>query len=103
MQLFSAEDMNDQYKFLQVEVTEVINPHKYPLIFELYYQVPNNEKILLGSFSLYPADNPGKFIVPTQRKLQKAGWLTLSLVTPENASFNDTLRITTTKMKFIKE
>src|SRR5437016_207434 len=72
----------DRYKFVQIEVTKVLNPKKYPLTFEVRYLSKSNEKTYLGSFSLYPSDNPGKFIVATQGKLKDEGAIILSLVVP---------------------
>src|SRR5882724_7555870 len=47
------------YKFVQVEVAKVVNPKKYPLTFQVHYQLSRDVKTYLGSFSLYPSDNPG--------------------------------------------
>ena len=88
-------------KFVQVEVVNVTNPKKYPVTFEVYYQIIHSEKIFLGSFSLYPADNPGKFIVPTSGKLTKPGSIILSLLIPGNLSSADTITVTTKKMKLV--
>ena len=48
----------EAYKFVQVEVTDVINPKKHPLTFEVRYQVGGNAKMYLGSFSLLPCRQP---------------------------------------------
>lgn len=69
----------EQSKFVQVEIATVQNPRKQALLFEVHYQPTGNPKILLGSFSLYPLDNPGTFIVPTQGKLKNQGALLLSM------------------------
>jgi hypothetical protein len=92
----------DRYKFVQVEVTEVINPKKYPLTFEVRYLSKSNEKTYLGSFSLYPADNPGKFIVATQGKLKDEGAIILSLVVPDKIGAGDTIKVAVKKIKLIK-
>jgi hypothetical protein len=83
--------LGHQYQFVQVEVVKVINPQKYPLIFYVHYQSINNVKILLGSFSLYPSDNPGKFIVATQGKLDKEGSIIVSLQIPAKINAGDKL------------
>jgi len=90
------------YKFLEVEVVNVINPDKLPVQFEVYYQVENQDKILLGTFSLYPPDNPGKFIVATQGKIKPEGELILSLVLPEKTVAGNQLQITVKKIEFKK-
>jgi hypothetical protein len=89
------------YKFVQVEVTRVTNPKKLPLTFEVWYQPERKEKILLGSFSLYPADNPGKFIVPTQGNLSGKGKILVSLVTPSEAIRGDTIDVAIRKITLI--
>lgn len=93
---------HEGYKFVQVEVTEVVNPKKYPLTFEVRYQAKNDEKTYLGSFSLYPNDNPGKFIVATQGKVKNEGAIVLSLVIPNKIDAGDTIKVTVKKIKFLR-
>jgi hypothetical protein len=90
-------------KFVQIEVTHVVNPKRYPLSFQVHYQPARQEKIYLGSFSLYPADNPGKFIVATQGKVKNEGAIVLSLVVPDQIDANDTIKVTVKKIKFLKK
>lgn len=82
----------ENYKFVEVDVVEVVNPKKHSLRFDVHYQDTGGEKVLLGSFSLFPADNPGKFIVSTQGKLRKKGTLLLSLVPPDDVDKSDEVR-----------
>ena len=88
-------------RFVQVEVIEVTNPQKRPAMFEVRYQPNDGEKILLGSFSLYPPDNPGKFIVPTQGKVKAEGMLILSLVKSDRVVAGDVVEVTVRPMKFV--
>ncbi len=90
-------------KFVQVEVTEVNNPQKYSVRFEVSYQPKDQEKIFLGSFSLYPPDNPGKFIVPTHGKVRGEGKIILSLVTSEKAKAGDTLKVAVKRIRLRRE
>lgn len=90
------------YKFVQVEVVKVVNPKKYPLTFQVHYQLSRDVKTYLGSFSLYPSDNPGRFIVATQGKLKSAGAIILSLVIPDNVDTGDTIKVAVKKIKFLK-
>ena len=87
------------HKFIQIEVTRVKNPKLHPVSFEVFYQEPSQPRQMLGVFSLYPSDHPGKFIVPTQGKLKRPGVIILSLILPEALTETDTLEITTSKMK----
>lgn len=89
------------YKFVQVEVAEVVNPKKYPVAFQVFYQTGANEKLYLGSFGLYPSDNPGKFIVPTQGKLKQEGAIILTLEIPDNVAANDTIKVGVKKIKLV--
>jgi len=89
-------------KFVQVEVAEVVNPKKYALTFEVRYQPNANEKVYLGSFSLFPADNPGKFIVATQGKVKGEGAILLSMVVPDKVSAGDQVKVGVKKIRFLK-
>jgi hypothetical protein len=88
-------------KFVQVEVAEVINPDKVPVTFEVGYQERADRRIRLGSFSLYPADNPGRFIVATQGKIKDEGAVVLSLVIPDTAPSRDKIRVGVKRMTFL--
>jgi hypothetical protein len=67
-------------KFVQIEIAEVLNPEKIPLSFAVHSQSPEGEKSLLGTFSLFPPDNPGGFIIATQGKLQTGGVIIVDLI-----------------------
>ena len=63
---------------LQVAVTKVVNPGAKAVNIFVYLSRPNEkrdnpaQKIELGSFSLYPADRPGKFTLNGAAALRKA-------------------------------
>jgi hypothetical protein len=88
----------ETFKFVEIEVVKVVNPMRHPVRFEVFYEV-GDAKELLGTFSLFPADNPGKFIVPTQGKLKSEGKLILSFILPEDAAKDDELRIDVKALK----
>lgn len=88
-------------RFVQVEVVKVTNPRKRPAEFQVHYQPNEGEKILLGAFSLYPPDNPGKFIVPTQGKVKVEGKLILSLVKSDQVVAGDVVEVTIKPMKLV--
>jgi hypothetical protein len=87
------------YGHVRMEVVRVTNPDKYLVSFEVFFQPEKGEKTMLGTFSLYPSDNPGKFIVPTQNKITAAGKLILELKIPDTARG---ISITTTRMTLLK-
>jgi len=94
---------NAMPKFVQVEVTQVTNPKKHPLTFEVRYRSTSNAPIYLGSFSLYPSDNPGKFLVATQGMVTGEGAIILSLVTPDKTDSRDVIRVAVKPPKLLKE
>lgn len=97
-----AKDDADEAKFVQVEVVEVLNPQKYSLSFEVRYQPRSNEEVYLGSFSLYPADNPGKFIVATQGKVKNEGVIVLSMVIADKVAPATPVRVGVKRIRFLK-
>jgi len=88
-------------RFVQVEVIKVTNPQKRPAEFQVHYQPNDGDKILLGAFSLYPPDNPGKFIVPTQGKVKAEGKLILSLVKSDQVVAGDVIEVTVKPLTFV--
>lgn len=83
----------EKVKFLEFKVLEVANPKRHPLIFEVHYQQDDREKRLLGSFSLFPPDNPGEFIVATRGQLRAGGKVTLTLDVPEGVDAGENVRV----------
>jgi hypothetical protein len=67
--------------FVQVCIVEVVNPQRIGLFFIVDFQPDGGKPLRLGSFSPYPADHPGTFIVGTKRQLTSAGSIVLSLRT----------------------
>ena len=90
-------------KFVEVDVVEVNNPRNLPARFEVYFQPLEGEKIMLGSFSLYPPNNPGQFIVPTQGKVKGKGKLILSLAKPDQVAAGDVVQIKVKPMKLVAD
>lgn len=56
-------------EILEVSITKVVNSAMMPLDIFVYLSIvaekgkPNPEKTLVGNFSLYPSDRPGKFLL----------------------------------------
>jgi len=89
-------------KFVQVEVVRVLNPKKHAVSFQVHYQPRDGARTYLGSFSLFPADNTGKFIVPTQGKVKNEGAIVLSLVILDKIEAGDTVEVAVKAMRFVK-
>jgi hypothetical protein len=83
-QIDSATARGGPYKFVQIVVSGVTNPEKRALTFDVSYQPPVGEGNRLGSFSLYPADNPGRFLIPTLGKVKEGGTVVVSLTSPDS-------------------
>lgn len=103
-QAIDANDKNvENARFVRVEVVEVDNPRKLPVSLKVHYQTRTNEKIYLGSFGLFPSDNPGKFIVATRGKVKNEGAIVLSLVMPEKFDAGNTIKVGVKKIRFVSE
>lgn len=90
-------------KFVQFEVTDVTNPGRIPLAFTVHYQPVQGEKSFLGIFSLFPPDNPGKFIVATQGKLETGGTIVVSVTPLEESRGQNDIRVRLKRISFIRE
>jgi hypothetical protein len=93
----------EKQKFVEIAVTAVINPKKHPLLFEVHYQGEDQKKLFLGTFSLFPSDHPGNFIVATRGQLRSGGALVLSMIVPEGLPAHDTIRVTLKRIRFREE
>jgi hypothetical protein len=90
-------------KFVQFEVADVINPDKIPLAFYVHYRPLRGEESFLGTFSLFPPDNPGKFIVATQGRLEPGGTIVVSLTPLEESRGQNGVRVRLKRISFIRE
>jgi hypothetical protein len=99
--LGAQRDVRDA-KFVEIEVVRVVNPKYFPVTIRVdYAQAPGRGQIAhLGSFSLYPVNNPGTFIVGTQDELRPDGAVILTLERPEKAQAADTLALWLRPLKF---
>lgn len=71
----SAEDR----KFVIVEIRELTNPAREAVSFEVRFRPEQGPAVQLGTFSPYPADNPGRFLVATGGKVRSAGDILVSI------------------------
>lgn len=88
---------------MQVEVTQVTNPEMHPLSFEVRYRSRDNVTTFMGSFSLNPSNNPGKFLVATQGMVKDAGVILVPLVTPDKTDSADVIKVSIKPPKLLKE
>ena len=87
---------------VEIDIADVVNPKRIRLTFEVHYQREsgNGEKLLLGSFALYPPDNPGKFIVATGGRLRSGGAIVLSMRVLDEVGPEDRVRVTVRQISF---
>ena len=90
-------------KFLQFEVADVNNPGKVPLAFTVHYRPVRGEQSLLGIFSLFPPDNPGRFIIATQGKLETGGTIVVALTPLEESEDPKGIRVRLKRISFLRE
>jgi hypothetical protein len=88
---FSAESRS--LAFVRLEVASVVNPQRLALSLEVLQSVPQQPDSVLGMVSLFPADNPGTFIVATGGRLRSDGTLVVRLVSPDSGSARDAVRL----------
>ena len=92
-----------QPKYIEVEVSKVINRKLNSLSFEVHYQEDGGEKLLVGTFSLYPADNPGQFLIATRNLLEKEGDLSISFLLTEETTKQDTIIVEIKSIRLIDD
>ncbi len=90
-------------KFVQIEVAKVNNPQLIPLSFKVDFQPVRGEQIYLGSFSLFPPNNPGKFIVATRGLLKTGGIVIVTLTPLQQASEGPNIHVWVKPLEFIGE
>lgn len=66
-------------QFVRIDVRDVVNPDAVPLNFRVSFRPQGSESIHLGDFALFPADNPGRFIVPIAGRMRGPGSLLITL------------------------
>jgi hypothetical protein len=80
-------------RFVEVDISEVENPKKIRLTFEVHYQSGSGERVQLGTFALFPPDNPGRFLVATKGRLRSGGAIVLSMVPLDEVGPRDRVQV----------
>jgi len=73
----------ERLRFVRIRVVAVRNPRLTGVTFNVDFRANSGASIHLGSFSLYPADNPGTFIVPFPRGAVLPGSVAVSFHTTD--------------------
>jgi len=80
-------------KFVEVQVADVVNPANAGLTFEVHFEATGAPRVLLGTFSLFPANNPGTFLVATQGKVDRTGTLMVTMLVTDPVPPGAALRV----------
>ena len=86
-------------RFVFVDVAEIKNPDAFSLSFKVDYEPTEGEAIYLGSFAPFPADRPGRFIVPTQGLVRDRGRILVSLDLSDQEAVPEILEARIREMK----
>lgn len=92
----------EEQKFVEIEITEIVNPKRIRISFELHYR-RDGDTLLLGTFAPFPPDNPGRFLVATRGELRAEGFVELSLVVLDKVGPEDEVRVELKPLSFRKE
>jgi hypothetical protein len=89
-------------KLIEIEIAEVVNPQRIRVSLEVHHRIGQDE-VLLGTFGLYPPDDPGTFLISAKAPLPAEGSLVLTLQVLDEVSPEDRLRIGVGRISFRKE
>jgi hypothetical protein len=81
------------FDFVQIRIVQVTNPQRIGVLFEVDFLADGGPSVRLGSFSLFPPDNPGQFIVATQHRVRSSGSIVVSLRTAQPVDASTPLAI----------
>lgn len=90
-------------RFVEIDIDDVENPKKIRLSFEVHHQRGDGSQELLGTFSLYPPENPGKFIVGTRGSLRSGGAIVLSMLVLDKTGPEDKVRVAVRRISLRRE
>ena len=87
-------------RYLEVDVTEVSNPGKVRVTFAVQEAGTGGAKVLLGTFALFPPDNPGRFLIGTRDKLKQGGSIVVEMRVLDPVGPESELRVTIGRIAF---
>jgi hypothetical protein len=89
----SREESNKAHRYVKIKISQVTNPEMQYLAFDVFFRTDQKKKILLGSFSLFPANNPGEFVVATRGIIIGEGQLLISMTNPDGKPLSDLVKV----------
>ena len=93
----------EKLKFVQFEIGELINPRQIRIIFEVRYRPETGADVLLGTFSPFPPDNAGTYIVSTRGSLRAGGAILLSMIVLDEVGSEDDVQVDLKAISFREE
>jgi hypothetical protein len=81
-------------KFVAIEVAEVRNPQRIRATFDVYHRTSDQTQTLLGTFALFPPDNPARFIVATKGMVERIGEIVVVMNVLDEVASTDDLWVT---------
>jgi hypothetical protein len=93
----------ERVKFIEIKLGELRNPGRVRLVFELSYQQPMGGTTLLGTFSPFPPDNPGTYLVATRGMLRAGGTILLTMVPLDQVGPGDRVQVAVEAISFRAE
>lgn len=89
-------------ELIEVEISEVFNPEKNRIIFEVRYKFGEQET-LLGNFGLHPPEAPGTFLVATNGILKPGGMIQLTMIVLDEIELESRLQVGVNRISFRSE
>lgn len=83
----------ERVKLVQFDVRSVENPERLPLSFEVFFESADAARTRLGTFALFPADKPGRFLVPTGGRLRQGGAVVVEMLVLQETGPDDRVRV----------
>lgn len=90
------------FRFVQIQIDPVVNPKHIGVLFEVAFLPDSGSPVHLGSFSLYPPDHPGTFIVATQHRVRSSGSIVVTLHTVPKVDTTTPLSMGIARIALIK-
>lgn len=87
-------------KFVAIEISDVHNPGRIRISFDVYHRPNDQEQTLLGTFGLFPPDEPGRFIVATKGVTERIGEIVVSMNVLDEVTSTDEVRVTIKRIYF---
>jgi hypothetical protein len=90
-------------KFIQIDVVAVYNPQQIPILFKVHHITGKEAMQQLGTFGLFPPDNPGTFVVATNGRLRANDTIKVAFSPLGTINHNLDIRVSIKRFSYIYE